>query len=247
MQITVHDVACPGLSSALDGFTVAQLTDLHMTTAGSLHASVSKALHELRPDLLVITGDLTERAEHLAACEAFLRDARESAKSAIAIAGNWEHWGRIPLATLRTCYERAGFRYMGNEHTVLPDGLTVATTDDACSGNAMPDVAFRSLPAAGARLLLTHAAGWLEDVRDAPRFDLVLAGHTHGGQVTLGVRHIAVPPGSGPFVAGWYETAAGSLYVCRGLGTSVLPVRFACRPELAVFRLCSAPRTARPT
>jgi predicted MPP superfamily phosphohydrolase len=69
-------------------------------------------------------------------------------------------------------------------------------------------------------------------------FDLCLSGHTHGGQITLfGWAFGPLPPGSGPFVAGQYETAACPLYVSRGLGTSVLPLRLFARPEIAVFDL----------
>ena len=67
---------------------------------------------------------------------------------------------------------------------------------------------------------------------------LNLAGHTHGGQVRFGAGLVPfVPPGSGRFVSGWYDTPAGRAYVSRGTGTSILPVRFTCRPELPVFRL----------
>jgi len=51
---------------------------------------------------------------------------------------------------------------------------------------------------------------------------------------------LVVPPGSGRFVAGWYSTPVGRMYVSRGIGLSVLPVRLMCRPELAFFRLARA-------
>jgi predicted MPP superfamily phosphohydrolase len=69
------------------------------------------------------------------------------------------------------------------------------------------------------------------------RSSLCLAGHTHGGQIRAGSLAPFVPPGSGRFVAGWYETEMGPLYVSRGTGTSIVPARFCCRPELPVFEL----------
>lgn len=64
---------------------------------------------------------------------------------------------------------------------------------------------------------------------------LMLAGHTHGGQIALGGWAPVRPPGSGRYVAGWYRDAPTALYVSRGLGTSVVPVRFGAPPEIAVF------------
>ena len=69
----------------------------------------------------------------------------------------------------------------------------------------------------------------------AHRPSLVLSGHTHGGQVTLGGWAPVTPPGSGPYVAGWYRDATIPLYVSRGIGETIVPVRFCAPPEIAVF------------
>ncbi len=72
----------------------------------------------------------------------------------------------------------------------------------------------------------------------AGKYDLAFAGHTHGGQVRLPlVGPLWLPPGSGRFVEGWYEEAGTKMYVSRGVGTSVLPVRLLCAPEIAIFDL----------
>ena len=67
------------------------------------------------------------------------------------------------------------------------------------------------------------------------RPSLVLSGHTHGGQVTLGGWAPVTPAGSGPYVAGWYRDAKIPLYVSRGIGETLVPVRFFAPPEIAVF------------
>jgi len=64
-----------------------------------------------------------------------------------------------------------------------------------------------------------------------------MAGHTHGGQIAIANKAIFTPPGSGRFVAGWYMTPWGELYVSKGVGTSVLPMRIGARPEIAVFEM----------
>ena len=237
LDITEHVVAVPSLPKALAGLTIVQTTDLHLTRPGALHRTLVQVMRSLRPSLLVFTGDLTEDARHLDACAAFMKQLAEPAGEALAVLGNWEHWGGIPLPLLRDCYKNAGFRLLGNENLRLGSGLVVAATDDACSGRAMPEIAMHNLPAGPARLLMTHAPGWLATAPPSERFDLVLAGHTHGGQVRVVGKSLVLPPGSGSFASGWYDTPLGRLYVSRGLGTSVVPVRLGCRPELAVFRL----------
>jgi predicted MPP superfamily phosphohydrolase len=67
---------------------------------------------------------------------------------------------------------------------------------------------------------------------------LALAGHTHGGQVRLPFwGPLWLAGGIGPYVQGWFSAAGSRIYVSRRLGTTLLPVRFACRPELAIISL----------
>jgi hypothetical protein len=66
---------------------------------------------------------------------------------------------------------------------------------------------------------------------------LMVSGHTHGGQVCLGGWAPVLPRGSGRYVAGWYTDGATPLYVSRGLGTTLLPIRFGSVPEIAYFEL----------
>lgn len=69
------------------------------------------------------------------------------------------------------------------------------------------------------------------------RFSLCLSGHTHGGQITVGGWAPFRPAGSGRFVAGFYEVPGCRLYVSKGLGISILPLRWGAAPEIAVFDL----------
>ena len=70
------------------------------------------------------------------------------------------------------------------------------------------------------------------------RFDLILAGHSHGGQVRLPfLGALIVPNGVGPYDHGYYETPGGPLYVNAGIGTYLIPVRLNCRPEITVITI----------
>ena len=93
----------------------------------------------------------------------------------------------------------------------------------SCGGSGAAGQAPTTAGAGRARSLTPH------------RPSLVLSGHTHGGQVTLGGWAPVTPAGSGPYVAGWYRDAAIPLYVSRGLGETLVKMRFWCPPEIAVF------------
>lgn len=242
LDVTEHDVPVAGLPSELRGYTIAQLTDVHLAAPEAVHRAVVRAVAARRPDLVVLTGDVIDAADALPALGAWCAELAAPGRVLLATLGNWEHWGRVPLDALAATYARAGARLLGNEHVALPRGLLVCATDDGCTESADPVVAFRDLPArAGARLLLTHAPALLDQLgRDAPRFDLALAGHTHGGQVRPVGGAVWLPPGSGRFTAGRYTTAVGPAYVSRGIGTSIAPARWLCRPEMPVFRLMPA-------
>jgi hypothetical protein len=156
--------------------------------------------------------------------------------AAFAVVGNWEHWGKVNMSVLAEAFQKTGVRLLGNEHVKLGEGVVLVATDDACSGHACAADAVRGLPKAELKLLATHAPILLDTTQGGPRFDLAVAGHTHGGQVRVPGFGPWVPPGSGRFLAGMYETAVGKAWVSRGVGTSVVPARLGCRPELAVFR-----------
>jgi predicted MPP superfamily phosphohydrolase len=97
---------------------------------------------------------------------------------------------------------------------------------------------------AGLDIVLCHYPAVLPLVA-GPGVELVLAGHTHGGQVRLPfVGALALPFDSGGYDAGWFERGPTRLFVSRGVGTSILPIRFACRPEVAVHRLDLPPVAA---
>lgn len=238
LDVREIDVAVRGLPRALAGFRVAQLSDVHLTSLGRVHDHVFAALRARPVDLVVITGDAIDDEARLGVLTDLCHALRSTGAPVLATLGNWEHWGAVPRAALRAAYARAGARLLGDEAMRLDAGVAVIATDDSCSGNANLGAALRDVPRAEVRLFLSHAPGLFDELpTDAPRFDLGLAGHTHGGQLCVAGGAVWVPPGSGRFRAGLYDTSHGPLYVSRGVGTSVVPARFTCRPELPIFRL----------
>ena len=235
LDVATHDVRVDGLPSALDGLTIAQITDAHLTDLGSIEASILDAIRGAAPQLVVLTGDLIDHVDHGAALAELCAELRKTGATVVATLGNWEHWGRVPRQTLADLYTRSGATLLVDRWHRYDAGLSVYASDDSTGGTPS---GLREGPGTDVELLLTHSPAFVDQVAPRPdRFDLCLAGHTHGGQITAAGLAPWVPPGSGRFVAGWYETDLGPLYVSRGTGTSVVPARFVCRPELPIFRL----------
>ncbi len=237
LDVARRDVVVPDLPSELEGFTIAHVTDVHLTSIGTLHRALGAALARAKPDVVALTGDVVDADAHVARVAELVALLRSGGSRVLATLGNWEHWGNVNVAALADAYRAAGATLLVNESLLLAErGLVIVATDDSCSGFADARRAFRDAAPDRPRVFLSHAPG----IHESPlpsRAALSLSGHTHGGQMTALGRAVWTPPGSGRFVAGAYETPAGPLYVSRGVGTSIVPARFVCRPELPLLRL----------
>lgn len=233
-----------------------QITDLHLRRVGGMHRRIAAQVNRIAPDFIVITGDSVDRADRLGELRSFL-EMLDRAVPKYAILGNWEHWSGLGLDELDAVYRAAGCRLLINEAAVLQAGgrsIRLTGIDDLIGGRPDPWKAMGGLADADAHLVLAHcpehrdllaAAAVPKPIetpdRPPPRFadaTLVLSGHTHGGQVNLLGWTPFLPAGSGQYVRGWFrEPGRVPLYVCRGIGTSMAPVRMGARPEVAVFTM----------
>ena len=220
--------------------TIAQVSDLHTSSLGRAEKNTLTALREVRPDVIVITGDAIDERGSLPALDSFLKQLPTAVK--IATLGNWEYWAEVDLEELRDVYRKNGVTLLVNDcMTVRAKGavINVIGLDDFTAGRPDFSLALGRCAIEHPIVLATHSPGLFDKTPPIPTesISLVLAGHTHGGQLAVGKYALYTPRGSGSFVAGWYQTSWGDLYVSRGVGTSVLPLRFGARPELGIFRL----------
>lgn len=227
--------------------TIAHLSDLHLRSFDGLARRVVETTNRLEPDLVAITGDLVSADAGLSALEELLEELAVGADR-FAVEGNWDK-SAVDVDRLRAICASAGVRVLVDETAEIDvDGVRVWVTgvDDWVEGSpAWPD----ALPAGrpDRHLLLSHSPAFRDRILDASRRpDLMLSGHTHGGQVRLPGWAPVLPRGSRGYVSGWYADCPPHLYVSRGIGTSSLPVRLFAPPEIAFFRwgLGSAGETA---
>ncbi len=246
---TVHSEDLP---PELDGFVICHISDLHITSDPRNSGAVADAIRSVRADLYAITGDLIHGPRGVSALAGWLDDLEGTIAPAVAVLGNAEHKRRVNTRALRQELHARGIRVLINECDVLRLGeveLQVVGLDDPHSGHSRAAAAFSTAEPSRWTLVLVHSPeGVLEF--DGRRADLVLAGHTHGGQILLpGIgwvsdhTHNRVGLISGYYSAEDLAIAAGlsrgprALYVSRGLGTSGWPLRLRCRPELPVLTL----------
>lgn len=213
---------------------IALLSDLHLPGARGLRESVPAALREEKVDLILVAGDLVDPHGDRAAVTAFLASLPRAPLGTYVVPGNWEYWALGGTAT--TSLDLGGARWLVNQPILLRPDLTLIGLDDELAGHPRVKQALAGTSTIGARLAVLHSPSGAAAIDG--QVDLVLAGHTHGGQVRLpGLGALFLPPGSDGYEAGWYQRGRTPLYVSRGLGMSVLPVRLYCRPELAIFDL----------
>lgn len=237
LDVTIHEMPSSATGQRI---RIVQLSDLHLQSYGAREKAISEKLQELKPDLIVLSGDVIDNPDAVQVLDRFLKTLGPAPKAAVL--GNWEYWGDVDLSALRKTYEvQHGVRLLVNDVATYRIGgrtIRVVGLDDYTAGQ--PHLAgLYSGGEAGVSVLIQHSPGWFTRYASGVqgRFDLCLSGHTHGGQVTFFGLTVWTPRGSGDYSAGFYETAVCPLYVSKGLGTSVLPIRFGARPEIAVFDL----------
>jgi len=246
VQVTRHEVPIVGLPEALEGLRIAQVSDVHLYDG--VHAPAQITLNLIareRPDVVLLTGDICETGDELPEVTEFTRRAR-GAIATFAIYGNWERAAGITEGKLGSAYERGGARLLVNQTaTVEVQGarLAILGLDDVLQGNPDLAAAAVSAPQAEVTLWMVHEPRWVDRL---PRHvaappAMILAGHTHGGQIRFPLIPPWLPPGCGRFLEGWYHDTYAPLYVCRGIGTADIRARFRCPPELPVFTLRRSP------
>ena len=158
------------------------------------------------------------------------------------VRGNYENWKQMQHE--HSFYASAGVHLLLNSGTLLRNDVWLAGVDDPYTGKPSIESALSGAPLGIYKILLFHSPAYFDRV--APLVNLCLAGHTHGGQVRPPfLPPLFLPKGCWPYVAGWYvdKDTNARMYVNRGMGTSLLPIRFNSRPEITILTVEPAAKT----
>jgi len=239
------EIPVPNLPDGLDGLRLLHLSDIHLSAFLSEKnlARVIDSANELRPHLALVTGDLiTAAGDPLDACLRQIARLRADA-GILGCMGNHEDYAGSEDVTERKA-ARLGIPFLRGRALPLRFGgavLNVAGVDYQRSGlDYLPGAERLVLPGAY-NVLLSHNPD-VFPVAVEKGYGLTLAGHTHGGQVTVEILHQPINAARffTPFVYGLYRRGAAAEYVTRGIGTIGVPVRFGAPPEIALLRLRKA-------
>lgn len=264
-----YTVPVAGLPAAFDGLRIVQISDTHLgpfIPASFVRRAVEMAL-ELKPDLFALTGDyiLTSTRNIAPAAEIFVPLARPGAAAigVVGVLGNHDWYG--DGHAMRRALERVGVVMIDNDRVFI-DGATRAIVPEQPAGDALciagfgdlhehrvdTAAAFRGVGAATPRIVLSHNPDSAEiaDVamarggRAPERIDLMLSGHTHGGQVRLPLIGSPIVPSDfgQKYAGGIVQGPICPVVVSRGVGMSILPVRFGVLPEIVEITLRAARR-----
>lgn len=207
------------------GVRLVHFTDLHYKGDESSLRSLVDRINALKPDLVCFTGDLAEDRDRIITAAEILRGIRAPLYG---VPGNHEHRAGADFKKISECFAATGGAWLSDRSSSALDGRVRIAGIDKDPSTAKPETGKTNIA-------LLHYPAWVD--RLAPRrFDLILAGHSHGGQVRLPlVGALHVPFDVGRYSLGLYETPAGPLYVGAGVGWYFLRVRFFCRPEVALI------------
>ena len=240
------ELRLPRWPAALDGLTILHIADLHTRRAGPAEAFVSSLASALpEPDLVVFTGDFAEGARGIAPCLAAIAPLR-ARLGKFAVLGNNDLHSAAWRETLVQGLAAQSVRVLENEQVRVVDGETGCGLAGLRYVNLLRQPKGYRAPtdwvARGAEplVLLTHSPDLAPEAAAAGA-DLILAGHTHGGQLCLpGGRalHINLSRFSPPhFTRGVYAQDGATVFICAGLGMTWPPLRAWCPPEVALLTL----------
>ena len=232
LEITREKIRIEGVEEKM---RIVALSDLHAPCFYFPDDELVDTINSMKPDVFILGGDIVDRYGNESRVLVFENVKARFAK--LAVYGNWEYHGRLDRTALLKSYEKAGVTVLVNDVFQI-DSMTFVGLDDYLRGK--PD--YHLLAKAGSEkspvLAIAHCPASFD------RFDagskspvITLSGHTHGGQIAPFGKALITPRGSGDYVHGWYHRKNRSMYVMRGVGTSVVPVRIGAKPEILVLDL----------
>ena len=239
IEVTKHEVFIDDLPRAFDGYRIAFLTDTHVASfvRREFYDAVVSQTNAFDPDLILLGGDFVTFNRHIAHMAEVLMSGLRALDGILAVLGNHDYWAKGD--EVKAAMRDKGVDFIINEsRTIRRDGaeLPVIGIDEVYRGEPDIDAAFANVKP-GPCIGVTHHPD-LIDLLDKQRIDLLVCGHTHGGQIRFPFFGAIVIPSrhEGRYAAGFRRVRNVLMYVSRGIG-AIPPIRILCKPEVATFTL----------
>lgn len=236
------EIRLTGLAPEFDGYQIAYLSDMHaspLVPRWWLDRAVEKAL-ALAPDLIALGGDFLDDDPHYIATLADILKPLRAPDGVVAVLGNHDHY--VGAQGVREELAEAGVRELRNASITLSRGagrLAIAGVGDLERDAIDFDAALAGVAAETPRVVLSHDPDVFAYWPAGLRLDLMVSGHTHGGQAWLPVIGPPYVPSQFGFryLRGLIRENSRQLYVSRGVGSSGVPFRWRCPPEISLLVL----------
>jgi uncharacterized protein len=247
-KLVRRDIVLKRWPCAMDGFTVAHLSDFHYDPVFSIHPiqSAVQTVNELRPDLVVLTGDFItspyfgnqrRAAADAEPCARVLRDL-QAPYGCWGVMGNHDAYSDARRVT--GALRAAGIGVLTNSAIPIEHNggrFWLAGVGDVMLRGADLHTALQHVPSIETVILLAHEPDYADYVSRFP-VDLQLSGHSHGGQIRIPfLPPLYLPDLAKKYILGLYRIGGLTLYTNPGIGTILVPVRLNCPPEVTLITL----------
>jgi predicted MPP superfamily phosphohydrolase len=239
--INRYKIPVADLPHSFHGFSIAHLTDVHYgyLVSESFVAGVVEKVNNLNADVIACTGDYVHERNTTEEIDRVwpIMSKLKAKHGVFSVLGNHDHWAD----TDRSIYwlERTGQNIRHKCKAIIKgeDRILIGGAGDYWEDELGIDAVFSCSDENECRLLLSHNPDSIDTQYDTP-LSLVLSGHTHGGQVIVPFFGPPVlPVNNKEYTSGLITTEKTQLFISRGIGWAIYPVRFNCYPEIAVLEL----------
>ena len=244
IEVTRHEVFVDDLPPSFDGYRIAFLTDTHVASfmRRALYREAVAQVTKFDPDLVLLGGDFVTWERHIPLMAELLLTGLAARDGMYAVLGNHDYWtsadGVVAAMTAR------GVRFLINRSIAIRRGndvLSILGIDEVYRGEPDIPAAFSSVARDRPCIGVSHHPDIIDKL-EGRRLDLLVCGHTHGGQIRFPLFGSVVVPSKheARYASGFHRVGGVLLSVSRGIG-AVPPLRILCKPEVATFTLRRTP------
>ena len=249
-QINTYEIPVANLPLSFNGFTIVQLTDIHYGFLMPLHV-VKKLLDKassIKSDMIVCTGDYVHQRNNTGQIENLWPELSKltAPRGVYSVLGNHDHWADFSRSQYWLSKSGQNLRHKTVSIKRGSQRIWIGGCGDYMEDKIGLDRAFRNVPPEDCKIALAHNPD-TADTFYKTQVDLMICGHTHGGQVNIPFWGTPIlPVNNKSYISGLVTTPKTRLFISKGLGWTILPVRFNCLPEISVLKLSPAGNLTTP-
>jgi predicted MPP superfamily phosphohydrolase len=240
LEVNHFEIIIPDLPPHFVGYRLAFLSDLHVEgfMHRKLYDTALRRIVELNADVVLFGGDFVSRRKNIDLMAEWVTAGLAPPDGMFAVLGNHDYWS--DPKRLQAALEARGVRFLLNESVAIERGgdqIRIVGIDEVYRGEPEVSGTLDTIRASTPRIVISHHPDIVDRI-DQQRIDLLLCGHTHGGQIRAPFLGPIILPSlhEGKYDTGFFRMRRLLMYVGRGVG-AVPPVRILCRPEVALFDL----------